>query len=149
MLDDRPDSILLLDLDRIIIPRGAQKEVLKLLHIPHMGITRTKKAASARYYFPGMSGQITQMVEGCDTCQLFEDSKPEEPHLRPHRQEEKSPMDRIGLDVFHVASKKFLAMTDYYSSFILIKEMKRTTIDKICNQVDKWISLFSAPSVCR
>ena len=58
-------------------------------------------------------------------------------------------MDRIGLDVFHVASKKFLAMTDYYSSFILIKEMKRTTIDKICQQVDKWISLFSAPSFCR
>ena len=149
VLDDRPDSILLLDLDRIVIPRGAQKDVLKLLHIPHMGITRTRKAASARYYFPNMSGQVTQMVEGCDTCQLFEDSKPEEPQLRPHPQEEKSPMDRIGLDVFHVGSRKFLAMTDYYSSFILIKEMRRTTIDKICTQVDKWISLFSAPSYCR
>ena len=58
-------------------------------------------------------------------------------------------MERIGLDVYHVGSRKFLAMVDFYSSFILVKEMKRTTNENIFKTLDAWFSIFSSPQFCR
>ena len=58
-------------------------------------------------------------------------------------------MERIGLDVYHVGSRKFLAMVDFYSSFILVKEMKRTTNENIFKCLDAWFSMFSSPQFCR
>ncbi len=58
-------------------------------------------------------------------------------------------MERIGLDVYHVGPKKFLALVDYYSSFILVKEMKRTTNENIFKTLDAWFSVFSSPQFCR
>ena len=58
-------------------------------------------------------------------------------------------MERIGLDIYHVGSKKFLALVDFYSSFILVKEMKRSTNQKIMETLDAWFSVFSSPQFCR
>ncbi len=58
-------------------------------------------------------------------------------------------MERKGLDVYHVGSKKFLALVDFYSSFILVKEMKRTTNENIFKTLDAWFSVFSSPQFCR
>ena len=97
VLDDRPDTIMILNLDCIVIPHGAQKEVLQLLHVQHMGVARTRKAASVRYYFSGMGAQIAQLVERCQECARFDASKPEEPHIRPEANKEHAPSRGLGL----------------------------------------------------
>ena len=58
-------------------------------------------------------------------------------------------MERIGLDIYHVGSKKFLALVDFYSSFILVKELKRSTNQKIMETLDAWFAVFSSPQFCR
>ena len=142
-MDDRPDTILLYDADRIVIPQGAQRHVLDLLHIPHLGITRTRKPVQVRYYFFGMAAKIAQRVEGCPQCREYEFSKPEEPQMRPTMKPEKAPMERIAVDLFELRGQKYLAMTDYYSSFIMIKCFhKRSSTEKVCKQLTKWMATF-------
>merc|ERR1712015_61544 len=148
-LDDKEDSILLYNLDRICVPASCQKGVMEAIHLPHLGVVRSKAAARQRYYWAGMNSQLEQLVAGCAECSLFQASRPQEPHLRPQVREETQPMERIGLDVYHVGSRKFLAMVDFYSSFILVKEMKRTTNENIFKTLDAWFSIFSSPQFCR
>ena len=57
-LDEHQDSLLILNLDRIVVPPACQKKVLEMLHLPHLGIVRSKAAARARYYWPGMNNSI-------------------------------------------------------------------------------------------
>lgn len=148
-LDDKEDSILVFNMDRIVVPQSCQKKVLETLHLPHLGVVRTKAAARQRYYWPAMNNQVEQLVAGCEECAYFQISRPQEPHLRPKVKEETQAMERIGLDVFHVGSKKYLALVDYYSSYILIKELRRTTNQKIMETLDQWFAVFSSPRVCR
>ena len=93
VLDDRPDTIMLYEGHRIVVPVGAQQKILQLLHLPHSGIVKTKKAATQRYYFSGMTGRIDQMVQGCETCQLYGSSKSVDPPIET--KPEKGPMERI------------------------------------------------------
>lgn len=66
-----------------------------------------------------MNNQVEQLVASCEECAYFEPSKPQEPQIRPKVKEETlRAFERVGVDVFHVGSKKYLALVDYYSSYI-------------------------------
>ena len=43
---------------RLVIPQGARKTLLKILHLPHLGEDLTIKAANSRYYWPDMVSAI-------------------------------------------------------------------------------------------
>ena len=89
------------------------------------------------------------MVSNCEECSYFESAKPQEPQLRPQPREESRAFERVGVYVFHVGAKKYLALVDYYSSYTLVKELKRTTNEKICKTLDGWFSIFSFPNFLR
>ena len=128
----------------LVVPQACQKKVLELLHLPHLGVVRSKAAARCRYYWPSMNNQVEQLVASCEECAYFEPSKPQEPQIRPKVKEETlRAFERVGVDVFHVGSKKYLALVDYYSSYILVKELKRTTNEKIMETLDGWFSVRS------
>ena len=50
---------------------------------------------------------------------------------------------------FILVQKKYLALVDYFSSFILVKEMRRTTNQKIMETLDAWFAVFSSPQFVR
>ena len=45
----------------MLIPTGAQDEILKELHRSHSGILKTYTTAAQLYYWPGMKNSIKQM----------------------------------------------------------------------------------------
>ena len=100
-MDDKPDTIMLYEGYRIVFPSGPQQKILCLLHLHQMGLVKTKRAATMRYYFAGMTGRIDQMVEGCSTCQLFEASQSVESPLQPVFRSERTAMERVGVDIYH------------------------------------------------
>ena len=66
--------------DRVVIPKKLQSEMLKQLHIPHMGIERTKLRARELMFWPGVNREIEDMVKLCNIC------------IKSQRKEEKEPM---------------------------------------------------------
>ena len=53
---------MLKDSQKIVVPKGAQDEILKELHRLHSGILKTYTTATQLYYWPGMKNSIKQMI---------------------------------------------------------------------------------------
>jgi hypothetical protein len=61
-------TLIVLDGSRIGVPRQARGEVLRRLHIPHQGTTRTYARAKVVFYWHGMINDINQVISECDLC---------------------------------------------------------------------------------
>jgi hypothetical protein len=130
VLDRREDTILTVDGHRIAIPQRARKTILSLLHIPHSGITKTRRAASNRYYWVSMAEQVKVMCEACDACRSFNPSQPADPPLDPISKEAMEPMERIGLDLFTTGGVKYLVCVDRFSGYPLVSKLGRHSSTK-------------------
>lgn len=64
---------------KLIIPIEFRKDMLKLLHESHFGITKTKARASQVIYWPGMSKDIEEMISRCTICEKYSNSNIKEP----------------------------------------------------------------------
>ena len=97
VLEDRKDTILVMDGHRIIIPLSARKSILQLLHVPHMATSRTRKAASRRYFWVGMADEVRKMCEHCQSCRERGPSRPEEPLEMPLSKSALEPIEMLVL----------------------------------------------------
>ena len=150
IIDDLPNPLLVLDDHRIIVPKGARKEILRKLHIPHMGVTKTRKTAGKRYFWPKMAKDIAQLVEACDPCRVYASGKPRKAMMKDvERYENLEPMTEVGADCFQVGGKHFLIVVDRYSSFPLYKEIRGERTDIVTKQMTKWFSVFGFPEIMR
>ena len=53
---------------RLVIPKSLQAEYLRCLHTGHFGITKCQARAKSTIYWPGIDRDITNLIEGCETC---------------------------------------------------------------------------------
>mgnify|MGYP003320628885 CR=1 FL=1 len=143
VLDDKEDTILVMDGHRIIIPPEARKSILNLLHVPHMAATRTKKAATKRYFWVGMADEIKKICEHCQTCRERGPSRPEEPLEMPIPKAALDPMEMIGLDIAMYAGIKYLICVDRYSGYPLVGKLGKTSSTKeIIKMIQGWFRTF-------
>ena len=63
------DDGLVLFGQRIVIPKSARRGLLRKLHAAHQGIVRMKRRARQTVFWPGISNDITLLVESCQNCQ--------------------------------------------------------------------------------
>ena len=54
---------MLKDSQKIVVPKGAQDEILKELHRSHSGILKTYTTATQLYYWPGMKNSMRVVPE--------------------------------------------------------------------------------------
>ena len=104
---------LMLFQDRIIIPRNMRKDILHKIHEGHLGIEKCKRRARQSVFWPGITTQIEQLVQRCDTCMALQPSKKKElliPHEVPTR-----PWQKLGTDLFQYGNNQFLIIVDYFS----------------------------------
>ena len=62
------DELVHIDATRIVLPLKAVKEVLRLAHLPHAGITKTYELISSLYFWPGMYNDVKQLISACLPC---------------------------------------------------------------------------------
>jgi hypothetical protein len=75
------DGGLVLYGSRIVIPLASRRTILTKLHAAHQGIVRTKRRAQQTVYWPGITNDVTMLVERCATCQERLASQGQEPLL--------------------------------------------------------------------
>ena len=58
-------DVIMLDGSRIVVPRGARKNIIKELHHAHLGLTKTYKTAKQLYFWPNMKEELRKEIDAC------------------------------------------------------------------------------------
>ena len=106
---------LLLKASRVIIPSCMRIEILDRLHEGHQGITKCRSDAKMSLWWPGLSRQIEDMVQGCRKCAKHRTFRAE-PLINsvvPDR-----PWQIIGTDLLQLKGRTYLLVVDYFSRYI-------------------------------
>ena len=134
---------MVMDGHRIVVPQGARKSILNLLHVPHMATGRTRKAAAKRYFWVGMADEVKKMCESCTPCRERGPSKPEEPLEMPIPKAAMDPMEMVGLDIGMHAGIKYLICVDRYSGYPLVGKLGKTSSTKeVIKMIQGWFRTF-------
>ena len=132
--------LLILNDRRIIVPASERTNVLKLLHKPHCGMSKTIANARQLYYWPGITNDIKNLVGNCIECQTLLPSQPNE-ELRLEK-DINFPMQLVGIDLFSESNNTYLIMVDHYSGFPWCTRLKRTRTSDVLEHLNKWFTDF-------
>lgn len=135
---------LLLKDKRLVIPSALQKETLQQLHQGHQGITKCRARAKQAVWWPGLSGQIRDLVMNCKPCQI---------HQVPHREPMRStptpdrPWQRVGTDLFTWKGHTYLLIVDYFSRYIEIARLTITSSAVVIAALKEVFSRHGIPNI--
>ena len=91
------DGIILRD-NCIVVPASMRKEMKNILQSGHLGIVKTKLRARDSLYWPGITKELENITQNCETCQEFRNKQKKElllKHKIPDR-----PWSKVGTDLF-------------------------------------------------
>ncbi|XP_054272675.1 uncharacterized protein K02A2.6-like [Macrosteles quadrilineatus] len=102
---------------RVIIPSTLRQQALKLLHMGHEGIVRTKALARSYFWWPKLDQDIENMVNSCQACQQSRHSPPRATVLPWEKT--KQPWSRLHIDFAGpFQNKLFLIVVDSFSKWL-------------------------------
>ena len=70
VIEKGKSMILLMDQTRIVVPQTMRKRLMDREHMAHPGVTKMLASLRAKYFCPGIKGDVKRVVEGCEPCQL-------------------------------------------------------------------------------
>ena len=117
--------------ERIVIPMALRKDMVKRVHIGHMGMVKCKNRAKEVMFWPSMNSHIEDIVSNCPACIEHQRSNPNEPmiaHELPDR-----PLQHVATDLFMLGDEQYLIVVDYYSRYFELERMSTTTSSAIVN----------------
>ena len=72
--------------ERVIVPSSLRKEMKARIHEGHLGIEKCKARARETMFWPGIHGEITEMVQQCSAClatRVYQQKEPLTSHEVP------------------------------------------------------------------
>ncbi|KAK7933832.1 hypothetical protein WMY93_004728 [Mugilogobius chulae] len=112
---------------RVIIPKSLRPEMLKRIHISHIGGEACYRQARDTLYWPNMQGEIKDFVSQCSACNEHSHRQQQETmmsHALPTR-----PWQILSMDLYRQAGKDYLIMVDHYSDFWEIEQLSDLTAE--------------------
>ena len=131
--------------ERIVIPSSMRHEMKQKVHAGHTGINSCLRRAREFIYWPGISAEIRQYVESCDTCSSYSIIQSKEPlfmHEVPSR-----PWEKIGTDIFTLNGRHYLITVDYYSQFFEIDYLTETTSEAAITKLKHHFARHGIPDI--
>ena len=138
LFDDYP--ILVKDGHKIVVPKSLRPEVLRLLHMPHVGILGTNQQARQLYYWPGMKNDIKILTESCESCQEHLPSQQKEPLVQTIAER---PFQMLSADLGHESGNDYLIIADRYSGFPWVRRLSSTASLAIINKFKGLLDEFA------
>ena len=115
---------LLLNGNRIVVPKSMQKLTLTKIHNGHLGIQRCHLRAKAAVWWPGITHQLTNFVKQCPKC-AKEFTPKSEPLISTKLPS--YPWQKVATDIFHNNGANYLLTVDYFSRFPEVVKLTSTT----------------------
>ena len=134
---------LLLKGSKIVIPRSLRTKILESIHTGHMGIEKCLKCARSAVFWPCMTNDITELVSKCSVCITYRNSNPKEP-LQPYPTPD-YPWQTVAADLFRWDDKDFIVVTDYYSRYFEVAQLRGTTSAHVIHKLKGIFSRFGIP----
>ena len=103
-------GLIILDGNRIFVPKGQRKNLLQLIHAAHCGTDKTKRRAKELYFWRGMASDVHLLVHKCEICRPFLPSQGREPIIPGTTAT--GPMTDVGTDLFQISPNHYLVMVD-------------------------------------
>ena len=109
---------------RIVIPSSIQLEILDKIHEGQQGIAKCRERAKSSVWWPGLSREIQDLVQQCRICALHRGNKPEPLIATPLPDR---PWQIVATDLSKMKGMDYLIVIDYYSSYVEVAAMTKTT----------------------
>ncbi len=148
LFDDQEDTLVVFDGKKIVVPGKAVPEILKILHMPHAGVNKTKQQARSLYFWPRMNKDVTEMVQGCEACQELMDSQAREPPLET-KEPNYTPMSHVAVDLYSYGGRDYLVMVDRYSGYPFVQRLRKTHTGAVTEVMEEWFHHFGVPAAVR
>ena len=115
---------------RVVIPEKLRGEILKMLHVGHLGVDKIKRVARSYVWWPNIDKDIEHFSARCEGC-LQARSAPQTVELHNWPQCHR-PMERVHIDFAGpIDGTMYLIVVDAYSKWPEVIPMKSTTSDHI------------------
>ena len=139
-------KLVILNGQRILVPKSERSHILELLHKSHSGYAKTKLLAKNHFFWPGMNKDIVEKVSQCEECLYHMPSQPMEPLIHTIAS---FPMEHLSLDYFSHGSSDYIACADRFSGFLWCKEMANMTTNMLIKFLKHIFLDFGFPSCIR
>ena len=112
----------------IIIPNKQCKAILKLIHEVHLGLNKCQLRAKETVYWPGLNGQLEDLVLNCELCLKYSTAKCKlEPSLVFGQEVPLHPWSKLAMDIFHINGVSYLLRVDYTSQYLVVQKLTSMT----------------------
>ena len=135
---------LLLRGSRLVVPSSLRSEILQKLHFGHLGITKCHERAKQSVWWPGIRKELDDIISKCPVCCRHQ-LQPAEPLLPTAFPEH--PWQRVSSDLFEWEKSKYLLVTDYYSRYIEVTELKTQTSREVINHLKSIFARHGIPEI--
>ena len=116
------------------------------IHTGHQGIERCQTRVATSVWWPGVTQQITQLVEQCKEC-AQEATKRKEPLVVTPLPD--YPWQLVGADLFELNKDQYLLVVDYFSRYPEVIKLTSTTSAAIISALKAIFSRHGIPEVVR
>ncbi|XP_062601076.1 uncharacterized protein K02A2.6-like [Saccostrea cucullata] len=131
--------------ERAIIPEAIRLDMMQRIHSSHLGIGGCLRRAKEYVFWPGMHSEISQYIQSCETCQMFETKQQKEtliPHDVPDR-----PWMKVGTDLCSFAGNDYLVTVDYFSNFWEIDFLENTKPATVIRKLRNHFARYGIPDI--
>ena len=111
------------------------------VHSSHMGIESTIRRARECIFWPGMSLDIKQLTEACETCCKFEAKHTE--GISDASWYATPTLGKVGTNLFELNNKDYLVTVDYYSNFFEIDKLEDTKASAVIQKLKSHFTRYS------
>ena len=99
---------------RIIVSKSSYKDMKHLLHVGHLGIENKEKAYDT-VCWPGINGDLENIVNSCDTCHKDQSQQKDESLITNYIPT--GPWAKVGTEFFELKVKSYFLVVDYTTNF--------------------------------
>ena len=131
---------------RCIVPSEMRPEILRKIHLPHMGLESALRFGRQVVFWPDMNSQLKDLIQKCEVCCSLHAKQPREP-LQPHPIPER-PWEVIGVDLFSLEDSAFLVTVDYYSGFWEIDQLQGLGATSVIRCLKRHFARYGIPVKC-
>ena len=129
--------------ERALIPKSLRHDMLRRIHMSHMGVEGCLRRARECVYWPAMSSEVKDFILKCDICRSV-DNKQQKETLISHDVPDR-PWAKVGVDLFTFNQTNYLIIVDYFSRFWEIDPLENTTASHIIRKMKMQFARHGIP----
>ena len=131
---------------RIIIPKSLRADAIRLAHLGHQRIVKTKSLMQEKVWFPLIDSLVKAKIDACLTCRAT--GRPNAPQHLQMREIPKENFDTVYIDFLGplpISGETLFVLIDGRSRYQVTKIMKKTDASHLIPCLDEIFAIFGLP----